>query len=218
MYIAGHGQLRRIVSNKNAKASNPPPCPLPPGRYQFYKGTVTRAICLTCATGYKVASAGRACWCAAGFAYNGSTTLCDRCGTGSWCAGAKSTLASATRTACGAHKVTSTDVAMSDRECSVSPGYGWAAGDASAICAVGSFNPGYNMRTCTKCPGGMTTTSTGKTSPQDCVAPAGSYYLNGKSVPCAQGTFKISVGNRDCDKCPDGITTAPGASRKRPRK
>ena len=172
---------------------------------------MTRAICLTCATGYKVASAGRACWCAAGFAYNGSTTLCDRCGTGSWCAGAKSTLASATRTACGAHKVTSTDVAMSDRECSVSPGYGWAAGDASAICAVGSFNPGYNMRTCTKCPGGMTTTSTGKTSPQDCVAPAGSYYLNGKSVPCAQGTFKISAGNTDCSKCPTGFTTAVGS-------
>ena len=32
-----------------------------PGRYQFYKGTVTKAICTLCDAGYKVAQAGRAC-------------------------------------------------------------------------------------------------------------------------------------------------------------
>ena len=35
--------------------------PLPPGRYQFYRGTVTKAICTSCQIGYAVKSSGRAC-------------------------------------------------------------------------------------------------------------------------------------------------------------
>ena len=37
------------------------PAPLPPGRYQFYRGTVTKAICTSCQIGYAVKSSGRAC-------------------------------------------------------------------------------------------------------------------------------------------------------------
>ena len=37
------------------------PAPLPPGRYQFYRGTVTKAICTSCQDGYTVKSSGRAC-------------------------------------------------------------------------------------------------------------------------------------------------------------
>lgn len=31
-------------------------------RYQFYRGTVTRAICTRCNTGYAVKQSGRSCW------------------------------------------------------------------------------------------------------------------------------------------------------------
>ena len=77
-------------------------------------------------------------------------------------------------------------------------------------CIAGFYNPGFNTRACTRCPGGLTTTAPGATSPADCVAPAGSYYLRGKSIPCAQGTFKAIAGNADCTRCPDGTTTAFG--------
>ena len=90
------------------------------------------------------------------------------------------------------------------------PGYGWAAGDASAPCPLGFYNPGYNTRPCSRCPGGLTTRAEGALSPAECVAPAGSYYLRGKAIPCAQGTFKEAAGNVDCDECPDGFTTRFG--------
>ena len=185
-----------------------PPCPLPPGRYQFYKGTVTRAICTKAETGYIVAAAGRACWCAPGYYYI-NTTACGVCGANSYCPGSKSTMASATRTSCGSNMVTSGNYAMSVKECVTSPGYGWAASGAT-ICPSGTYNPGYNTRACSKCPAGLTTTSTGKTSTQDCVAPPGYYYLRGAAVACAQGTFKVAAGNADCTKCPLGFTTQPG--------
>ena len=54
----------------------------------------------------------------------------------------------------------------------VAPGYGWTLGDAT-LCPIGSYNAGYNSRTCTRCPGGLTTTSTGANSSQACVAPPG---------------------------------------------
>jgi hypothetical protein len=92
----------------------------------------------------------------------------------------------------------------------VQPGYGWGPGDASAICDVGYFNPGYNSRKCTPCAGGLTTPGQGSKAPQECMAPAGFYYLRGKAVACARGTYKASFGNADCTPCPDGVTTANG--------
>ena len=132
------------------------------------------------------------------------------CGVGSFCPGSKSTLASATRTSCGANKVTSQSLSSSVKECTVVPGYGWAASGAT-ICPIGSYNPGYNTRACSKCPAGLTTVAAGANSTAACVAPAGSYYQRGAAVPCAQGTFKVDAGNADCSKCPLGFTTAAGA-------
>lgn len=97
----------------------------------------------------------------------------------------------------------------------VNPGYGWTA-SGGVECVAGTFNPGYNTRACTRCPGGLTTTSPGSNRSQDCVAPAGNYFLAGKAVPCAQGTYKPSAGNQDCLKCPAGFTTEPGTVGKIP--
>lgn len=79
------------------------------GRYQFYRGTVTRALCTRCATGYRVASNGRACWCAPGFYLSGA--LCPRCGGGAYCPGSRSTAASAVRFTCGTNLQTTTGAA-----------------------------------------------------------------------------------------------------------
>jgi hypothetical protein len=92
----------------------------------------------------------------------------------------------------------------------VTPGYGWAEADASSICVVGFYNPGYNNRVCSKCPGGLTTAAEGSTSTAQCKAPAGSYYLRGRAIACAQGTYKANVANADCDECAEGLTTAFG--------
>ena len=77
----------------------------------------------------------------------------------------------------------------------VQPGFGWAPGDNSSVCPAGSYNPGYNARKCTPCPGGLTT------------AGPGFYYLRGKAVACARGTFKTAIANQDCSECPVGMTT-----------
>jgi hypothetical protein len=90
------------------------------------------------------------------------------------------------------------------------PGYGWAAGDASDVCPQGYYNPGYNTRDCTKCPGGLTTVSTTSTSTAQCKAPAGFYYLRGRAIACAQGTYKTAIANADCDECAAGLTTTFG--------
>ena len=132
-----------------------------------------------------------------------------RCGANFYCPGSKITAASSTvRYPCGANKQTTTAYAMSELECTVQPGFGWAAGDASAECPVGMYNPGFNARKCTACPGGLTTALPQSTTSQQCLAGAGFYYLRGKAVACARGTYKSAVANQDCDKCPTGISTA----------
>ncbi|KAI8470423.1 MAG: hypothetical protein J3K34DRAFT_521329 [Monoraphidium minutum] len=184
-------------------------------RYQFYRGTVTKAICTTCATGYVVKASGRACYCAPGYFANATTDVtgqvgftCYPCEVNHYCPGAKITPESSTvRTRCGDNKLTTTEFGKSDRECVVKPGYGWGTGDTSAVCEQGWYNPGYNTRKCTKCPGSLTTTGNNMTSSQDCQAPIGSYYLRGKAVACARGTYKEYIGNNDCDECPIGMTT-----------
>jgi hypothetical protein len=204
-------------------------------RYQFLAGTVSRAICLTCATGYVVKASGRGCceflgWgmegcrqhctaeraqqkqpqrctarshqrqqpfackhssflhplsptptpcllrlplnplgCAPGY-YLSAPNTCTKCGLNYYCAGAKSTPA-ADRILCGTNKLTTTEFARSDRECVVEAGYGWAPGNGSAICETGAYNPGFNNRACTRCPGGLTTATTGTNSSTACMAP-----------------------------------------------
>ena len=69
--------------------------------------------------------------------------------------------------------LTCTPVPLSPLPAVVLPGYGWAPGNSSVICPVGTYNPGYNSRTCSRCPGGLTTPTTGSNSSQACVAPAG---------------------------------------------
>ncbi|KAI8467373.1 MAG: hypothetical protein J3K34DRAFT_523771 [Monoraphidium minutum] len=187
-------------------------------RYQFYRGTITKAICTRCAIGYNVKASGRACYCAPGFYTRNDTAVsgdvgftCDACGPNAYCPGAMITPeSSASRAECGAFKVTTTLYGRSDRECVVSPGHGWGPGDSSAPCAQGWYNPGFNTRKCTKCPGSLTTLGGNSNSSQDCVAPAGHYYLRGKAVACAQGTYKADIANTDCDECPEGFTTQPG--------
>ena len=83
-------------------------------------------------------------------------------------------------------------------------GYGWGAGDTTACCPQGFYNPGFNTRKCTKCPGSLTTLAPCSAASQDCMAPKGSYYFRGKAVACARGTYKESVANNDCDECPEG--------------
>ena len=75
---------------------------------------------------------------------------------------------------------------------------------------MGFYNPGYNTRVCSKCPGGLTTANEGSTSTAQCKAPAGSYYLRGRAIACAQGTYKAQVANADCDECAAGLTTTFG--------
>ena len=99
---------------------------------------------------------------------------------------------------------------MSELECTVLPGYGWAPGDASSSCPTGTYNPGFNARKCTPCPGGLTTAAPLSTTSQECVAGVGFYYLRGKAVACARGTYKNATANRDCDKCPTGVSTPDG--------
>lgn len=107
--------------------------------------------------------------------------------------------------------MTTTEYAASDRECLAKPGYGWAAGDGSQECKVGFYNPGNNNRKCTRCPGGLTTASTGAFSTQQCGAPAGYFYLRGRAIACGKGTYKPEFGNSDyCHQCPNGFTTADG--------
>jgi hypothetical protein len=89
-------------------------------------------------------------------------------------------------------------------------GYGWAEGDGSDVCLQGYYNPGYNTRECTKCPGGLTTEGTESTSTAHCKAPAGFYYLRGRAIACAQGTYKAAIANADCDECDAGLTTPFG--------
>ena len=58
--------------------------------------------------------------CAPGYKANGAdaaTGTCDTCGLNSYCVGAKATWASATATACGTDKVTTSTVAKSEKEC-----------------------------------------------------------------------------------------------------
>lgn len=59
-----------------------PPHPSPTGRASFFRGTVLRATCTKCADGYKPSFNGRACWCARGFAWDGSS--CQPCGNDFW--------------------------------------------------------------------------------------------------------------------------------------
>ncbi|GBF88748.1 hypothetical protein Rsub_01649 [Raphidocelis subcapitata] len=180
-------------------------------RYAFLHGTVTKAICLSCDTGYIVAEEGRKCWCAPGYFWN--TTACNPCGTDNYCAGSVSALGDAAQNACGTNKITTTDYAKSDKECVAKPGYAWADGNGSDVCPAGSYNPGYNTRDCTKCPGGLTTVANTSTSTADCKAPGGSYYLRGRAIACAQGTYKAAIANADCDECSassPGLTTKFG--------
>lgn len=168
-------------------------------------------MCLRCATGYGVKASGRACWCAPGY-YRAGANSCLPCGSNYYCPGARSSeLSGEVRVHCGDNKVTTTQYARSDRECVVLPGYGWAAGNDSAICEQGLYNPGYNTRRCAPCPGGLTTAVTGVATPSACKAAPGYYYLRGKAIACAKGTYKSSFGNVDCDSCPDGFTTESGA-------
>lgn len=184
-------------------------------RYQFFRGTTTKAICTKCKTGYLPKASGRACYCAAGYYTDNSTSVagsvgftCKACGSGAYCPGSKITAASSTaRAPCGTNKMTTTIYAQSELECMVNPGYGWAAGNGSAICEAGTYNPGYNARKCTPCPGGLTTPGQGSNSSQECMAGAGFYYLRGKAVACARGTYKGYIANQDCDKCPTGVST-----------
>ena len=111
--------------------------------------------------------------CAPGLAYNSTSGACDTCRIGNFCPGSGSKQESAVRTPCGTNKVTTTELARSSTECVVLPGYGWASGNNAALCPVGFYNPGYNTRTCSRCPGGLTTAGPGANSTQDCVAPAG---------------------------------------------
>lgn len=155
--------------------------------------------------------------CAPGYYTADDTSVagfkCRPCGRGYACPGAKVTAASsAARIPCGANKTTTTDFGKSDRECVARPGIGWGPGDTSAPCPVGFYNPGYNNRKCTKCPGSLTTLRDGSFSSQDCMAPKGHYYMRGKAVPCARGTYKDYTANNDCDECPEGITTPANTS------
>lgn len=175
-------------------------------RYMFYRGTVTKAVCLRCETGYVVKASGRSCWCAPGY-FRDDSGLCQPCENNNYCTGAKSTQLSAMRTTCGTFKTTTTLYAKSERECVVLPGYAWAMGDGATPCPVGSYNPGYNTRKCVACPGSLTTMGEGSTAPQACQAPAGAFYLRGKAVACAKGTYKDKIGNVDCTPCPVGWTT-----------
>ena len=126
-----------------------------------------------------------------------------------YCPGAKSTDA-ASRYACGTNKLTQSQYGRSDRDCVVQPGYGWAPGNNAAVCPVGFYNPGYNTRPCSSCPGGMTSPE-GSLSSQSCVAPPGYYYQRGRAVPCAQGYYKATTESSNCDACPEG--PAPAAPR-----
>lgn len=184
-------------------------------RYQFFRGTTTKAICTKCDVGYLPKASGRGCYCAPGYFTNQSTSVpaatgftCYPCGANNYCAGSKITAASSTaRAPCGQNKQTTTQYAMSELECTVLPGFGWGPGDSSAACPVGTYNPGFNARKCTPCPGGLTTEKDTSTTSQQCVAGKGFYYLRGKAVACARGTYKSVIANQDCDKCPTGFST-----------
>jgi len=93
----------------------------------------------------------------------------------------------------------------------VVPGYGWASGNSSTVCQPGFYNPGFNTRACTRCPGGLMTETTAANTSTACLAPAGYYYLRGKAIACAQGFFKPSLANADCTSCNLGWTTQFGA-------
>lgn len=79
--------------------------------------------CTKCETGYTSRpSAGRACWCAAGY-YQSAQDVCSPCGTGYFCPGARTIGAEgATRTQCGMYKTTRTDKASSDGGCGAGRG------------------------------------------------------------------------------------------------
>ena len=95
-----------------------------------------------------------------------------------------------------------------------SPGYGWAPGDASVACDIGFYNPGYNNRKCTRCPGSLTTGNQGTVNLQDCKAGPGYYFLSGKAVACAEGFYKPAIGNVDCTEV-RGPAMFGGAGRER---
>jgi hypothetical protein len=205
------GDAGRGLLQSGADCSSIPNCAT--CRFQFVRGTVTRAVCTACNTGYVPKALGTACYCTSGYYWDVGTSRCLECGYNQWCAGAKSTPTSASRTGCGNNKNTTTTLAKSDRECLTNAGYGWASGDATQ-CNPGYYNPGSNNRRCSRCPGGLTTASALSTDPTACVAPPGSYYLRGKAVLCAQGTWKNTTANEDCQECPAGITTAATESGK----
>ncbi|KAI8474459.1 MAG: hypothetical protein J3K34DRAFT_493826 [Monoraphidium minutum] len=198
---------RRLAQTAEDCANSVPHCMQ--CRYQFYGGTATKAVCSRCEVGYVVKASGRGCWCAPGYHLAPDNTTCLPCGAGHWCGGAKATAESAVRTPCGANKATSSELAVSARECLVLPGYGWAPGDAS-ICPRGFFNPGDNARRCNKCAGALITLREGAESPAECTAPEGYYFSRGRALACAAGTYKASIGNADCDACPEGFTTPEG--------
>jgi hypothetical protein len=60
--------------------------------------------------------------CTSGYYWDVGTSRCLECGYNQWCAGAKSTPTSASRTGCGNNKNTTTTLAKSDRECRECPG------------------------------------------------------------------------------------------------
>lgn len=177
----------------------------------FGGSTATKAVCLGCEAGYVVKQKGRKCWCGPGYYLNADSGNCEKCGYSAFCPGAKATQASgAARTECGQHKNTTTQYAVSAMECVVDPGYGWADGDAAEECPIGTYNPGFNTRRCTRCSGGLTTNGTGSISSMACWAPPGYYYQRGAAEPCSKGTYKEDIGNDDCLSCPDGFTTELG--------
>ena len=49
------------------------------------QGTVTRVLCLACASGYTPTGDQRACACSAGYFWDAYQALCQPCGLGAWC-------------------------------------------------------------------------------------------------------------------------------------
>lgn len=183
-------------------------------RLQINRGAATRYLCVACREGYIVKASGRACWCGPGY-YSSSNGTCDPCGANYWCPGAKSTaLSGEARFPCGNNKYSSSGAAVSERECLVKDGYGWAPGDGSAPCEPGTYNAGGNNRKCSACPEGLTTQGPAATSPDACVAPPGFGFARGRAAACPQGTFKAGYNTDPCSDCPEGWTTEPGANAK----
>jgi hypothetical protein len=144
--------------------------------------------------------------CSPGFFLSAPDT-CTQCGYNSYCPGL---FRSAPRFPCGTNKLTTTEFARTEGECLVRPGYGWAAGDGSAICDAGFYNAGRNKYSCARCGGGRTTAAQGANSSFACLAPPGHSSLRDKAIACAQGFYKTNLANADCTACPDGWTTKAG--------